>query len=149
MYHTILCPYDQSEFAVRALDRAARMAADKSGTLVVVNVLVNPFMFDGGSHLLSNNVMAIDLMSRIRTETETEMAELKTKLQTKFPTLEIQIRLVENNDIGDAILTEAEKLDADLIVMGSHGRKGLRRLVMGSVAEYILREAKCPVMIVK
>ncbi len=125
------------------------MAADKSGTLVVVNVLVNPFMFDGGSHLLSNNMMAVDLMSRIRVETDAEMAALKSKLQAEYPSLEIQMHLVESNDIGDAILTEAERIGADLIVMGSHGRKGLRRLVMGSVAEYILREARCPVMIVK
>lgn len=149
MYHRILCPFDFSEFADRALDRAARMSTEKSGKLILVHILVNPFLFDGGSHLLSNNVMAVDLMDKIKEESNVELQKLKDELLKKYPNLELDIVQVESNDIGDAIVSQSDKSEADLIVMGSHGRKGLRRLVMGSVAEYVLREAKCPVMIVK
>jgi nucleotide-binding universal stress UspA family protein len=52
-------------------------------------------------------------------------------------------------DPADAIIQAAEKEDADLIVMGTHGRTGLTRLLMGSVAEAVVRKAKCPVLTIK
>ncbi|MBK7232015.1 MAG: universal stress protein [Saprospiraceae bacterium] len=149
MYHNIVCPYDHSEFAERALEKAARMAADKGGKLFLVRVLVNPFLFDGGSHLLSTNLMATDLMEKIREEATGQMQEIKDQVLVQYPDLEVEMGLTEGNDIGEAIMSEAENRNADLIVMGSHGRKGIKKWMMGSVADYVLREAKCPVLIVK
>ncbi|MBK9270275.1 MAG: universal stress protein [Saprospiraceae bacterium] len=149
MYRNIVCPYDHSEFAERALDKAARMSMDQGGKLFLIHVLVNPFLFDGGSHLLSTNVMATDLMLKIKEEAIQQMGTVKDKLIAQFPGVEVEVIFTEGSDIGEAIMSAAEDKNADLIVMGSHGRKGLRRLVMGSVAEYILRESKCPVLIVK
>lgn len=57
--------------------------------------------------------------------------------------------LVDQGDAGSVIVRLAEKEHASLIVMGTHGRKGIGRLVMGSVAEHVIRRAKCPVMTVK
>lgn len=50
---------------------------------------------------------------------------------------------------ADAITGKAEELGVDFIIMGSHGRTGLRKLLMGSVSEQVMREAHCPVMVVK
>jgi len=56
---------------------------------------------------------------------------------------------VEVGDPRDTIVAAAKKIDADLIVMGTHGRRGLSRVVMGSVAEDVIRHAPCPVLTVR
>ena len=55
---------------------------------------------------------------------------------------------IQAGTVGDIILEAAENVGADLIVMGSHGRTGVKRLLLGSVAEHVLRHAKCPVVVV-
>ena len=60
-------------------------------------------------------------------------------------TAEVRIRL---SDVGDIIVDAAREEGAELIVMGTHGRTGVRRLVLGSVAEHVLRHADCPVVAV-
>ena len=62
--------------------------------------------------------------------------------------MEIDHRLTDGEPYAE-ILRVAEDDGCDLIVMGTHGRKGLRRLLMGSVAEQVVRQASCPVMTVK
>jgi universal stress protein A len=54
--------------------------------------------------------------------------------------------LVRLSAVGDIIVDAARAGGADLIVMGTHGRTGVRRLVLGSVAEHVLRHAECPVV---
>jgi nucleotide-binding universal stress UspA family protein len=70
------------------------------------------------------------------------------KLQPPDRTIHVQ-RLLREGDPAQEILHTAEETKADLIVMGTHGRTGLRRLLMGSVAEVVLRKAPCPVLTVK
>ena len=60
----------------------------------------------------------------------------------------VETRL-RQGDAAEEILSSAEELGCDLIVMGTHGRSGLGRLLMGSVAESVLRKARCPVLTVK
>jgi nucleotide-binding universal stress UspA family protein len=64
------------------------------------------------------------------------------------PRLEVRHRLAEG-DPAEEILRAAEEEGADLIVMGTHGRGGLSRLLMGSVAEAVMRKALCPVLTVR
>jgi nucleotide-binding universal stress UspA family protein len=64
------------------------------------------------------------------------------------PGVEAERRLEEGDPV-EAILRVAEEIGADLIVMGTHGRTGLSRLFMGSVAEQVLRRAPCPVLTLK
>lgn len=56
---------------------------------------------------------------------------------------------VEIGSPADVILDKLDELDVNLVIMGSHGKKGLSRLIMGSVAETVVRKASCPVLIVK
>jgi universal stress protein A len=57
--------------------------------------------------------------------------------------------LLETGDPRSVIEAAAKKLNADLIVMGTHGRRGLRRMLIGSVAESVVRNAPCPVLLVR
>jgi universal stress protein A len=56
---------------------------------------------------------------------------------------------IEIGNPSDVILDKSRDLDVNLVIMGSHGKKGLSRLIMGSVAETVVRKANCPVLIVK
>jgi len=69
-------------------------------------------------------------------------------LQPPCPMVTIEYRLLEG-DPAVVIVETAQETDADLIVMGTHGRAGLTRLVMGSVAEEVLRHAPCPVLTIR
>ncbi|HXV48643.1 MAG TPA: universal stress protein, partial [Candidatus Binatia bacterium] len=62
---------------------------------------------------------------------------------------ECELVLARGTDFADIIVRQAKRLGVTLIIMGSHGRTGLRRFLLGSVAERTLRYAECPVLIVK
>jgi nucleotide-binding universal stress UspA family protein len=149
MYKVILCPYDQSENAGRAIEHAAKLADFHNAKLIILSVFDDPFKFEGGSYLLNNNVLAMDLMSKMKLELEADMAKVVSDLKSLHTHLDVELINLDANDIGESILETAKNSNVDLIVMGSHGRKGIKRLVMGSVAEYVFRNSNCPVTIVK
>lgn len=148
-FNHILCPYDFSEFAGKALEYAIRLTRCSGDRLTVMNIMVNPFLFEGGSPILGSNIQAVDLLDKLREDDKQKLDALKKDLAAKHPDLDIAFREEESNDIGEAILQAQKSIGADLVVMGSHGRKGLRRVLLGSVAEDVLRHVECPVLIVK
>jgi nucleotide-binding universal stress UspA family protein len=81
-----------------------------------------------------------------------ELAELERTMVEKARSLEaaaVATVWIRASNVGDIILDAAEHFGAELIVMGSHGRTGVKRLILGSVAEHVLRHAKCPVVTVR
>jgi nucleotide-binding universal stress UspA family protein len=73
------------------------------------------------------------------------LAELRARLTGGGQALEF----VRQGPAGSVVVTAAGEWDADLIVIGSHGRRGLPRALLGSVAEAVMREAPCPVLVVR
>lgn len=145
----IVCPYDFSDFSGKALEYAIKLTKCNGEKLTIVHIMVNPFLFEGGNPLLQSNVLAQDLLEKIRVEEQSKLDALKLRIKAEHPDVNIDLVIEEENDIGDALLAVQERIGADLIVMGSHGRKGIRRVFLGSVAESVLRNAKCPILIVK
>jgi len=132
---TILHPTDFSEPSGYALRMAYSLAADYRAHLVIVHVMSMPILVPEGL-LFAEPAFGQD--------------ELRDKLDhLVVPNDEVDVirRLEEGNPTAE-ILHMAQLCHADLIVMGSHGRRGLRRLLMGSVAEAVLRKATCPVLTV-
>jgi nucleotide-binding universal stress UspA family protein len=74
--------------------------------------------------------------------------DILRRLRVPDPNVQVEYRIVQG-DAAAEILRLAEESGCDLIVMGSHGRTGLGRLLLGSVAEQVVREAPCPVVTVK
>lgn len=135
--HRILVPTDFSPNSEVALSLATSLARDSGGEIVVAHVETIPLSATGGEYLY-----AIP-------EPPTE--ELMEKLQHVTPPdshVPVERRLLAG-DPADAIVRIAEAEHIDLIVMGTHGRRGLSRLLMGSVAESVVRAAPCPVLTVK
>lgn len=75
------------------------------------------------------------------------MKKLETKAKAK--NVSFSIKIIHNPSSSDGIVTFANNNNVDLIVMGSHGRTGLRKIVLGSVANGVIGHAKCPVLITK
>lgn len=133
----VVVPFDFSEHGLAALRRAEEMV-DNPQQIHVVHVL--PFMIPTEPGVVWATV---DDASRIRHALEA-MSEMIT--EQKFGNVVLDVRL---GDPGQVVADLAEELDAELIIVGSHGRTGLTRLVLGSVAERVTRLAHCPVLVVK
>jgi nucleotide-binding universal stress UspA family protein len=133
----ILFPTDFSPASEHALRWATSLARDSRATLVIIHVEEPPMAYGGG-----------ELYYGVE---ETDRDELRRSLVEVMPT-DSGVLCVHKLLVGDpaeAIVQTAENENAGLIVMGTHGRTGLTRLLMGSVAEAVVRRAKCPVLTVK
>lgn len=133
----VVVPFDFSDHAVKALERAVALVEDPR-QVHVLHVL--PFMIPTEPGVVWATV---DDGSRISHALENMQEELPA---AKYGALSLDVRL---GDPGQVVADRADDLDAELIVIGSHGRTGITRLVLGSVAERVTRLAHCPVLVVK
>jgi nucleotide-binding universal stress UspA family protein len=136
----ILVPFDFSAAAIRALAWAADLRRTAGGPpLHLVHAISSR---PAGTGDVSLNML---LPSADEIETlERSMVEEARHLDAQA-TASVQIGA---SNVGDLVLDAAKAVGAELIVMGSHGRTGVRRLLLGSVAEHVLRHADCPVVTV-
>jgi len=131
--HTILVPTDFSEYSDAAFRVASSLASEQEARLIVLHV--NPPATMHGE--------VID-----RREPNGYYDRLWEELYARKPLdprTEVEHRLREGDPVEE-ILEAAKESSCDLIVMGTHGRSGLGRLLLGSIAEKIMREAPCPVL---
>lgn len=136
---TILVPIDFSANATRALDYACDLAAKLGATVHLVHGL--------GAALPELNVALSEQMLRSLTDgSKLALDQLATERRAKANIGQV---LVVPGDARDAILSTARDLGADLVVMGTHGRRGFSRMVLGSVADHIVRRAPCPVLTIR
>jgi len=134
--HTILHPTDFSDRSRHALHLACALARDYEARLVVLHAVpVSVFAYGEGV---------------VPPEPELLVAEAREQLdRLVIPDRDLPAeRVVEEGDPAAVIVHAARELPADLIVLGTHGRTGLGRLLMGSVAEQAVRRAACPVLTV-
>lgn len=142
-FKTILCPYDFSDYAEEAVRYAVKLS-DSFTQIVLLNIVQLPYFID------PNGFVYFDTKAdALKSDSETAISNKIKELQAKYLQCNFESRLDVNNDPAVAILEAQKNEKADLIVLGSHGRKGLSRLLMGSVAETVMRDATCPVLIIK
>ncbi|HWE35988.1 MAG TPA: universal stress protein [Isosphaeraceae bacterium] len=133
---TILVPTDFSESSEHALRMACALARDYEARLVLLHVAPPPIV--GGT-------LAVPVDPRYYREAldealaKVEPAELRGRVE----------RHLREGDAAAEVLRMAEEKECDLIVMGSHGRRMLGRLLLGSVAEMVMRGSPCPVLVVR
>jgi universal stress protein A len=134
----ILVPYDFGSSSAKALEWAADLQGTVGGLPVHVIHVVNPL-----PPLISPEV--------VMTLSEQDLGEIAASLKRAVQTIHIAAttELVSASSPGHAIVDAATRVKADLIAMGTHGRTGLARLVLGSVAEYVVRHAPCPVVTIR
>ncbi len=147
MYQRILVPLDGSATSMRGLDEAIRMASARNARLRLLNViddtLLVPAAYANPVGDLGDVIDSLAASGRNALELGTQRAA-KRAVQLEQAQARAGLRAV-----SDVILHEARKWRADLLVMGTHGRRGVKRLVLGSDAERVLREALVPVLLVR
>jgi universal stress protein A len=147
---TLLCPIDFSEYAEAALYYALTSSLAANAYVQLLYVLPQINYYDltfTGSIVLSPG--AEELFEREKNEAEERCKTLAALLKDKHPDKTFAYEILQYADPGESIVKAAETHGTHLIVMGSHGRRGLNRMLMGSVAEYVLRHASCPVLVYK
>lgn len=145
MYKNILVPIDGSPTSARGLQEAIKVAKGLGGTLRIVHV-VNEFVMDSAYAFPQYYEQVIAAMR------ESGAALLSEAVATAGKhDVACQSELIETvgGRAADSIIAEARKWPADLIVLGTHGRRGLRRLALGSDAEMVLRSSPVPVLLVR
>ncbi len=139
----ILCPTDFSEFSERAFDYALSLA-QHYGAEVLLQHVVRPLNIGYPEYALPDAVS--EFYGELCEHAEDQLREFaKAHAPDGHPTRAI----VEEGGVTERILAVAKEQSVDLIVMGTHGRKGFERLALGSVTEKVLRKAHCPVMAVR
>lgn len=136
-FKTILFPTDFSATSAFAFRMACALARDYGSRIVLLHVAEPPYAISEIGPL----VMPIDI-DRITLE-----AKMR-QIRPEYPQVVLDYRLAQGSP-PEEIINAAQDIGADVIVLGTHGRRGLSRLLMGSVAELVLRGASCPVIAVK
>ncbi|WP_454751852.1 universal stress protein [Cupriavidus necator] len=146
MYQTILVAIDGSACADRALDEAIRLASLCEATLEIVHVVDNSYLkYDMGYGNLAD--LRPDLVEGGRKLLAN--AEARTHAGQVVCHTQLVDEILALGNIAMAIDAAAQRTHADLVVVGTHGRRGVRRLVMGSVAEGVVCRSKVPVLLVR
>ncbi len=145
MYKRILVPIDGSETAARGLGEAIRLAADQGAALKVVHVISDAYV----TAMLMGAMDPEGLLRDVRREADSMLQDAAQRAREAH--VPVQTELVEHHGtrVAEALVTAAQHWQADLVVMGTHGRRGLARAALGSDAEYVVRHCGLPVLLLR
>ena len=141
----ILCPVDFSEFSQHAFDRAVAIAHSYGSDITLLHVLPVPSAVPAVPYGPEGpSPFAFEVMDRDRA-----LSELSRMFSAeRVIDVPVSYQLAESPKIHKEILLQSARVQADLVVMGSHGRSGFDHLFLGSVAEKTLRSSQVPVLVV-
>jgi len=136
----VLIAVDDDPVSVRAADVGAELAQSLGGEVALIHVNDIALHYAGDTGIAHG-----ELRARAKQESKALLTGYRERLSLHPSTLEF----VEAGPPATTIARAAKEWPADLIVIGSHGRSGMRRALLGSVAEGVMRNAPCPVLVVR
>ena len=139
---TILVPIDFSDSARNIVEWASHLANGSETKLVLFHAYHLPVEFQQ----LEGAYLPPDFWANVKSESQASLARHETELRERGHSVESVVR---EGYAATAIVDEATEIDADLIVIGTHGLSGLKHMLLGSVAERVVQKAPCPVLTVK
>ena len=145
-YKRILVPVDGSHASNRGLREAIRLAKAKNASLGLVHVVDEHLVLVSGAEVYGYTANLIPDLRKWGRQVLRNAETLVRRHGLKCTTVLLES---QTSPVADLIIRQAKKSGADLIIIGTHGRRGVRRLVMGSDAEQIVRTAPVPVMLVR
>ena len=157
IFKRILCPVDLSSFSLDALRLAVKIAETNDAMLDVLHVIHNPFdeiymtrITQADPASMEGYTTEPQVRAKILRATEESSEILLKQFCREVIPSHIKVRYhVRKGDPFENILEGAEDFLIDLIVLATHGRTGIKRLVIGNVAEKVVRHAPCPVLTLK
>lgn len=144
MFKHILLPVDGSSTSLMAVDKVRGLAQAFKSTVTVIYV-IDPYAFSGVGADFSYG--QAQYLGAATAEANEALTAATQRLEAAGVTVSASI--IESHAIYRGILETASSVGADLIVMGSHGRRGLEKLVLGSVAAQVLTHANLPILVVR
>lgn len=144
-YHHILVAIDESPISYAAVEHAARLAQDVKAQITLMSVIaVDPSV---GVDFYKVAPAITDYFMQAESNAQNRLDEIKSNLEREG--LKVNIKLIRGMSPSDGIIHVADEVGADLIMMGSHGRTGIQKLMLGSVAQNVLTQSPLPVLIIK
>jgi nucleotide-binding universal stress UspA family protein len=144
MYQRIMVAVDGSETAERGLQEAIRLAKDQQARLAIVHV-IDIVIVNGAEEFSETYIDSMREYARSVLE-QAHKAAQAAGVETEVQSPEI---FTSGFHVADKIAQLASDWKADLLVVGTHGRRGVQRLLLGSVAERVVRVAPCPLLLVR
>ena len=145
MYTRILVPLDGSPTAERGLREALALAASQKATLYLLHVVADFALLLEMSDAYNYE----DMRKSLRQYGLEVLAKARAAAQTEAVHTETLMREVTGDRIGEVIVNQAQQHQCDLIVMGTHGRRGFSRVTLGSEADWVIRHSPVPVLLVR
>ena len=145
-YKRILVPVDGSRASNRGLREAIRLAKGQNASLQLVHVVDEHTVLVSGAEIGPYMANLMMVLRKWGSQVLRNAEALVRKRGLKCTTVLLE---AQTTPAADLIVRQARKSGADLIVIGTHGRRGVKRLLMGSDAEQIVRTASVPVMLVR
>jgi nucleotide-binding universal stress UspA family protein len=142
MYKRILVPVDGSETSNRAVVAALQMARETGGRVRLVHALDELAYLSGYEY-------SADLLKAARDEGNNVLDGARSMAQSAGVPADVRLVETAGRRLGELVAEEARSWEADLVVVGTHGRRGMSRILLGSGAEQVLRLAPVPVLAVR
>ena len=140
MTKNILVPYDFTTFGDIAFEKAIEIAKKFDSKLTLLTII--------GTDIDTSGMDWVRAQEK-HDEEETSAKDKLNRIKDSQNNVDISVKIIHNSSVIDGILSFAENNNIDLIVMGSHGRSGFKKLVLGSAASGVVARANCPVLITK
>ncbi|ATZ64686.1 MULTISPECIES: universal stress protein [Acinetobacter] len=143
-YQNILVPVDGSETSLSVVKHAVEFAKAFKSKITVVQVMtLDPYI---ASEYLANGQSNM-LIERAREFIQANINEAKAQFAAEG--VQVETRLLEGENIAHTLNQAVQDLKTDLVILSSHGRTGLKKIIMGSVAQNLLTELQIPVLVIK
>lgn len=142
MFKRILVPVDGSETSTKALVAALQLARESGGRVRVMHALDELAYISGYEY-------GADLMRVVRDQAGKVLQDAMEIAKSSGVPADSRLVEVPGRRLGDIVADEAESWEADLIVTGTHGRRGIGRALLGSGAEQVIRMAPAPVLTIR
>lgn len=137
----ILCPIDFSAGSREAMTAAAELASESAGEVVLLHVWHPPYITSPEAPIPEA------MMIQLRSDAEHELAKWRDEVVKHAPRVTAKLAIGAPWDQIVALAKDDPAID--LVVIGTHGRTGIKRALLGSVAEKVVRHATCPVLVVR
>lgn len=142
VFKNILVPYDATSFSNRAFQKALDVAKKDGSKITIFTVIEGVYSAVGGFSKIHPNVIK-------KQQSAAKKFIYKLESAAKNSNVPVSVKIKQGTLIVKEIINFAKSKKFDLIVIGSHGRTGLNKLILGSVANGVAQQAKCSVMVVK
>ena len=142
-FRNILVAFDSSSFANRAFKNALEIAEPSKSKITIATVVTGIYQPSVGFSMKYSNEL-LDKHTQLLKKIFSGLEK-----QARKKNLTLTLKILHDPSVSKAILNFVNSRKFDLVVIGSHGRTGLSRTILGSVANEVTQKAKCPVMVVK